>query len=237
MGLRVDYLGEDYPVEENAELIIGRDGDLAIDDNPYLHRRFLRIAYSGAIWWLINIGAQLTARVRDDDRRFEAWLAPGGSMPIAFGKTVVSFTAGSTTYDFDIHVDDPPTPVTDQDTTAGDGTTKGRVTLTPDQRLLVLALVETALKRGDGSAAATLPSSAQAAQRLGWGQKKFDRKLDNVCDKLTRIGIRGLHGNIGNQAANRRARLADYALATGLVSRDDLALLGKPHHPPTRTIT
>src|SRR5262249_40065637 len=111
-------------------------------------------------------------------------------------------------------LDDPPAIEVDgPPSSTGRGTTKGRVALTPDQKLLVLTLVEAALKRGDGSAAATLPSSVEAATRLGWGQKKFDRKLDNVCEKLTKLGVRGLRGNIGNQAANRRARLADYALA------------------------
>ena len=37
------------------------------------------------------------------------------------------------------------------------------------------------------------PSSADAAARLGWTVTKFNRKLDNVCQKLADAGIRGLH--------------------------------------------
>ena len=55
----------------------------------------------------------------------------------------------------------------------------------------------------------------------------FNRKLDNVCDKLDKIGVRGLRGVKGNLATNRRLRLVEYAVATRLVSQDDLYLLAK----------
>jgi hypothetical protein len=89
---------------------------------------------------------------------------------------------------------------------------------------LVLALAEPAL-RGTGRAGSTLPSSGEAAQRLGWTTTKFNRKLDNVCQKLAAQGVRGLHGEPGRLASNRRARLVEYALAVRLVTRDDLHLL------------
>jgi hypothetical protein len=78
----------------------------------------------------------------------------------------------------------------------------------------------------------SLPTSAQAAERLGWSMTTFNRKLDNVCDKLDKIGVGGLRGGKGNLATNRRARLVEYAVATRLVSADDLVLLDKPA-PPT----
>jgi hypothetical protein len=53
----------------------------------------------------------------------------------------------------------------------------------------------------------------------------FNRKLDNVCEKLDKIGVDGLRGGRGRLATNRRARLVEYAVATRLVSVDDLALL------------
>jgi hypothetical protein len=70
-----------------------------------------------------------------------------------------------------------------------------------------------------------MPSSGEAAQRLGWTTTKFNRKLDNVCQKLSAQGVRGLHGEPGRLASNRRARLVEYALAVRLVTRDDLALI------------
>ena len=70
-----------------------------------------------------------------------------------------------------------------------------------------------------------LPSSAKAAERLGWTITRFNRKLDNVCDKLDRIGVKGLRGGPGALATNRRARLVEYAVASRLVTGDDLPLL------------
>ena len=52
----------------------------------------------------------------------------------------------------------------------------------------------------------SVPTSGQAAERLGWQLTKFNRKLDNVCDKLDRLGVRGLRGGPGKLASNRRAR-------------------------------
>ena len=60
----------------------------------------------------------------------------------------------------------------------------------------------------------------------------FNRKLDNVCEKLDKIGVDGLRGGRGKLATNRRARLVEYAVATRLVSADDLALLDRPTTAP-----
>jgi hypothetical protein len=46
-----------------------------------------------------------------------------------------------------------------------------------------------------------------------------------VCEKLDKIGVDGLRGGRGKLAVNRRARLVEYAVATRLVSPDDLVLL------------
>jgi hypothetical protein len=53
----------------------------------------------------------------------------------------------------------------------------------------------------------------------------FNRTLDNVCEKLDKIGVDGLRGGRGKLAVNRRARLVEYAVATRLVSADDLETL------------
>ena len=72
---------------------------------------------------------------------------------------------------------------------------------------------------------AALPTSSEAARRLGWTLTRFNRKLDHVCEKLERQGVRGLHGAPGRLASNRRARLVEYALASRIVTRDDLSLI------------
>ena len=80
------------------------------------------------------------------------------------------------------------------------------------------------LRRGPGGKG-QIPSSNQAAERLGWTLTKFNRKLDNVCEKLARIGVSGLVGASGQSASSRRVRLVEYAVATRLITDADLVLL------------
>ena len=42
--LVLDFSGEIHRVASTDTFVIGRGGDLDIDDNPYLHRRFLVFA-------------------------------------------------------------------------------------------------------------------------------------------------------------------------------------------------
>lgn len=226
--LSVEYLGEVYTPDPAGTFTVGRDADFVVDaDNPFLHRRFLTITSREGMWWLSNVGGRLAATVADGTGAMQAWLAPGASLPIVFERTAVWFTAGSTTYDFDVVLPRPMfEPVGVQE--ASDGSlTLGRVTLTPDQKLLVLALCEQALRRGDRGAA-SVPPSATAAERLGWPLTTFNRKLDNVCGKLADLGVRGLHGGPGRLASARKARLIEYAMAARVVTPDDLALLPPP---------
>jgi hypothetical protein len=224
----IDFCGETAPIVTQP-FTIGRDADLVLDDdNRHLHRHFLSVTQQQGIWLLANIGGQLTATVSDAGGRLEAFLGPGGVLPLVFEQTIVRFTAGPTTYEFSIVMPDPAFAAAAAEPSEQGDTTVGRVTMTPDQLRLILAIAEPAL-RGDGRAATTLPSNQQVAQRLGWRLTRVNRKLDNVCQKLAAQGIRGLHGAPGQLASNRRARLVEYALAVRMISRDDLALLDVGH--------
>jgi hypothetical protein len=228
MAVTVEFCGEEFAASESSPLTIGRVADVEIDDNPYLHRSFLQVVEEGGFWWLANVGTTLTATVADKKGLFQAWLNPGARIPLALERLTVWFTAGPTTYDFDILVDAPAFTSTGtesrvQDDATGE-TTVGRVSFTPDQKLLIVALAEPFLRRGQ-TGAAQIPSSADAAARLGWKVTKFNRKLDNVCQKVADAGTRGLHGGPGKLASNRKARLVEHALSTRLVTEPDLVLL------------
>ena len=226
MTLRVDFCGEVHELEPGRVFAIGREADLSIDDNPFLHRRFLVLSDQNGWWMLSNVGSHLTATVADVGGHFEAFLAPGATLPIVFDEASISFTAGPTTYSIAItNASATFTPVPQQVTVDTlSGKTIGATQFTRDQLLLVVALAEPRLQ-GDGRAGSSIPSSAEAAERLRWTLTKFNRKLDNVCQKLERLGVRGLHGGPDRLASNRRARLVEYAVATRLVTRTDLRLL------------
>ena len=222
--LTVEYCGELYSVEAGTEFGIGREAELSIDENPYLHRRFLTVGHDFGMWWLNNVGTLLTATVTDATGTMQAWLAPGAKLPIVFQTMHVMFSAGATTYDFTISSDEDYFNTAVQVDSSGGSTTVLPVTLTTSQRQLIVALAEGVLTQtvpGRG----TIPSSAEAAERLGWNMTTFNRKLDNVCDKLDKLGVAGLRGGRGKLATNRRARLVEYAVTTRLVGVEDLPLL------------
>ncbi|GMA30963.1 hypothetical protein [Litorihabitans aurantiacus] len=220
--MQVEFCGEWFDVDPEEAFVVGREGDLEIDDNPYLHRRFLAITRSGDLWWLENVGSLIPATVADAHGNVQAWIAPGARLPLVFARTTVLFTAGPTTYELLIVGEEPAYEPVAAEVEQGD-TTIGPVVLTDSQRALVVALAEPVL-RGRGSTTA-IPSSAQAAARLGWTITRLNRKLDNVCDKLARQGVRGLRGGPRKLAVNRRARLVEHAVASRLVTAADLPFL------------
>lgn len=221
----VEFCGEWTPIASGHALTVGREADLVIDeDNPFLHRHFLTIREADGMWWLINEGARISASVTDSTQSMQATLAPGARIPIAFDHVNVVFSAGPTTYEFSIHAAAPDF-ATLQRTIELDGeATVGVVPLTESQKLLILVLAEPLLMR-DGESISSIPSSADAAAALGWTRTKFNRKLDNVCDKLDKIGVKGLRGAPTKLASNRRTRLVEYAVSSRLVDASDLALL------------
>ena len=220
--MQVEFCGEWFDVDPEEAFVVGREGDLAIDDNPYLHRRFLAITRSSDLWWLENVGTLIPATVADAQGNVQAWIAPGARLPLVFARTTVLFTAGPTTYELLIVGEEPAYEPVAQKVEQGD-TTIGPVVLTDSQRALVVAFAEPVLL-GRGSTTA-IPSSTQAAARLGWTITRLNRKLDNVCDKLSRQGVRGLRGGPRKLAVNRRARLVEHAVTSRLVTAADLPLL------------
>lgn len=230
-SITIEYAGEFFQVVAGRRFTIGRDADLVIDENQFLHRAFLAIERTDGLWWLANVGARLTATVTDGLGRLQAWLAPGARLPLVFRLTTVVFSAGPTTYELILHADEPTFHDTASSMDSPGLTTLGDVVLTPTQRLLILALAEPML-RLEGSGMGSLPTSAKAAERLGWTITRFNRKLDNVCDKFDRAGVPGLRGGARAYATNRRARLVEHALAARVVTRADLPLLDSSQDIP-----
>ncbi len=223
--LAIDFCGElFYPSPDGAPFGIGREGTIAIDDNPYLHRRFLQVQREHELWWLVNVGSLISATVCDSGGGVQSWLSPGNRLPIVTSTTLIVFTAGPTTYELIARLADAPYGEIRAEVPAGGATTIGAITFTVSQRRLIVALCEPMLRR-EGTGLSEIPSSAAAAARLGWTTTRFNRKLDNVCEKLDRIGVRGLRGGPKEHATNRRARLVEYAVASRLVTWEDLSLL------------
>lgn len=223
--LRVDFAGELFTVTPPQRFSVGRQGDLELDDNPFLHRRFVEIAHSGDHWWVENVGSRLSLSLTDGHGLMRAVLGPSARMPIVFPRVVLSFAAGPTAYELYLMTTVAGFAPSHHPASYSSGdTTVGPERFTPAQRVLMLALAEPVLRRV-GSGSSKIPASADAAKRLGWSITRFNRKLDNVCDKLSAAGVAGLRGTSSGQATNRRVALVEYAVSTLLVRAADLPML------------
>lgn len=223
-ALLLDFGGRRESIAPGSTFVIGRGTDLSIDENPYVHRRFLEIAEHDGIWWLTNVGSILTASVASADGLAQSWLAPGASMPLVFGTTTVMFTAGATTYEIALSAETPFYQVSTSwsPAAATDGVAE---LLSPMQRILLTALAEPLLRRrSDG--AVQLSSTQDVAARLGWTIEKLERRIGSLCDKFARLGIRGLgRGSDGEILASQRSRLVEHAVGARIVTAEDLSLL------------
>lgn len=220
----IEFCGQ-FTAIDGDRFVIGRHGDLSLDaDNRFLHRQFLAVYQEQDLWFLVNIGGGTSATVADGHQRSVTTLGPGAALPLTEALYRIRCTAGPTRYELEIHM---PSRVGPDGVVGSDpdgDKTEGRLTLTPDQKLLILSLAEPAL-RGHHQPILAMPTSNQAASMLGWTISKFNRKLDNVCQKFTRLGVRGLHGEIGNLAFQRRVRLVEHAVSSRTVTPADLTLL------------
>lgn len=223
--LVVEFLGEEYPVESDRTLSFGRSADLVIDDNRHLHRRLGQFEYVEGLWWLHNVGSALTIEIVDRNSPSRLTLAPGATMALAFEEAALRFQAGATAYELTVDVPLASPRAAVSGSVEADGTrtvTGAELVFTPDQLRCVLALAEPRLLDPSDL---ELPTNRAAAARLGWKLTKFNRKLDNVCTKVGRAGVAGLHGDLGALAVKRRDRLVEYAVSARLVTTDDLGLL------------
>lgn len=221
--LVIEFVGEIYELQPGQTLEFGRGAELDIDDNRYLHRKLGRFEYQTGFWFLSNIGRSLHISVLDDDTHSQATVAPGRELALTFRSATVRFRAGRSTYELTVRGGSPISRQPDASDETFDTITVSNIPLTPDQRLLIISLAEPTLR--DPVGGVQIPPSRQAAARLGWPITKFNRKLDNVCDKLTKAGVGGLHGSPGHLATNRRKTLVELSIQSGLVTTGDLKLM------------
>lgn len=226
--LLVDFCGEEHVVAPGQELCFGRAATLAVDDNPYLHRVLGRFVDRGGVWWLDHLADRTPIVVRDAHGPSTATVAPRSSTALSHGEFVLTFSAGPTNYELLGTLESQEWAIDLLGPDGLDGTRTldwGRVELNPDQRLLLVAMCEPRL-RDPAASDAPVPANRAGAARLGWSTSKFNRKLDHLCEKLARAGVSGVHGAAGASALDRRRRVVDHAIELGLVTSEDLALLG-----------
>ena len=225
MSMQVEIAGEEHLLQPGRVFTMGRTGDLIIDETPYLHRDFLTLHHSEGFWWLTNVGSRDSVLLTDPGNVSRSELGPGGTLPLLIPHIVVRFAAGPHSYELNLTLESAPVEiVVAPRVTEVSGAGMSGASFTESQLLAMLAVAEPLLKRV-GTGVWAVPTAAQAARRLGWTQTRFNRKLDNVCEKLDRIGVRGLKGEVGRQANGRRVLLAEYAVNARIITSQELPLL------------
>ena len=225
-SLLVEFIGEEREVSPDHELTFGRQADLVIDaSNPYLHRRLGRFWNADGLWMLQNTGTSIRLAMVDTATSSRLTVAPGGVAAIPFEDSRLVFEVQGAAYELLVEVPYAAVVRSADLTISGTATVQvGQVPLTESQKQCIVALAETRLTQ-PGAPTIGVRSNKSAYTRLGWSSTKFNRKLDNVCDKLAKSGVRGLQGDQGQLASNRRERLVEHAITTGLVTPADLELL------------
>lgn len=74
---------------------VGREGDLAFPDNPYLHGRIVALAFHAGLWWISNVGRRLPVKVIDERTGAQTVLRSGTS-DVIVSDVLVVFEAGPT---------------------------------------------------------------------------------------------------------------------------------------------
>jgi hypothetical protein len=219
--LTLDLLGDRRTIGPGGSVTFGRRADLVVDENPFMHRIVGRVTHREDIWWLQNHGSSLRVHLFDPVVGVDHELAPGQQLPGTATVFHIRFRAGATAYEIDGERSGPRLVLDDAGEVVGTATMDfGAVPLSPEQHLLMVALYDSAQRNGG-----VPEGNAMIAARLGWTPKKFHRKLDAVCEKLHRQGVRGVKGTTAGLAETRRSVLVDHAVNAGLVGPGDLGLL------------
>jgi len=218
-NLTVRFVGEEY--RPLRELIFGRDAELALDDNSYLHRQAGRFRRRDGTWWLENLGKRLRLTMVSADGSVID-LNPGSSSPLLGASGEVSLTAGPTRYEIEYHLEwaqlawEVTSPISPK---GSDTITFGPI-LTPRELDFVVVLAQGRLTGRLGA----LPSHEEIADTWGVSPKTVDNTLQRLRAKLR-------NNNVGYVQSTET--MVEYLVTQGLVTLADLewARLDEPDGP------
>ena len=218
-GLTVRFVGETY--RPDAELTFGRQADLSLDENSYLHRRAGRFRLRTSTWWLENLGGRLRLTMVSSDGSLLD-LQPGASSPLLGERGEVSVTAGPTRYmiEYELQREQSKWEITAQFGISGADTMTYGSVLTPRELDFVVIMAQGRLTGRLGP----IPSHGEIAETWGVSAKTVDNTLQRLRTKLRSQNINSI---------NSSETLIEYLVTQGLVSPADLewANLDSPNGP------
>lgn len=218
-GLRVEWGGRCWELGDGETLTFGRRRTCTIGLPPEdvgVSREAGELARSSGSWWLTNLS---------ESRPFAVVDATGMSIPIAprhrraleGGRIEVVVEGLVRRYCLVVTADESPATPAVQNLT-GVPTMAGLVRISDKDRLALIAMFSGYLEsfpRHDPRPA----RYGDAAARLGWPATTLRKRVEYLRQRLTRAGV-------ANMAGERALEnLAQHVLATGVITREDLALL------------
>ena len=228
--IHIFFIDELTVGQPNDVITFGRSADIAVDDaNQYMHRIVGTFFFQDNVWWLANKSRHGNLTLVGSTRRLTR-LPPDAVTALTEPTGLLRFDSGPSSYElgWTLPGQEPlMPPLVDLDVDSGneEATTQfGHVPLNEEQRLLLVAFSQRCL-RDSSVSTSDLPPNAAVAHWLGWSAKKLDRKLDYLCARLSSEGVRGLRGEKGFEAIDRRSRLVEHVITSGLVRVEDLDLL------------
>ena len=145
--LLVSLAGEEHLLRPGTRFTFGREGDLVIDQNPYLHRRLGVVEHRDGCWWLANVGSAMTIDLTDTESLSFVRLAPGAESALTYRTCLVRFHAGRSNYEL-VLTSGADRPAPEFKPALGPDATRSLadLTLNEEQLLLVVALAEPRLR-------------------------------------------------------------------------------------------
>ena len=218
--LTVRFVGEVY--RPLRELVFGRDAELSLDDNSYLHRQAGRFRRRDSTWWLENLGRRLRLTMVSADGSVID-LQPGGSSPLLGTMGEISLTAGPTRYEIEYELErsqhywEDTGPVSP----AGADTMTFGPMLTPRELDFVVVMAQGRLTGRLGP----LPSHGEIADIWGVSHKTVDNTLQRLRTKLRNHNVTFVQSS---------ETMVDYVVTQGLVTLADLEWAGLDRHDGPR---
>lgn len=209
----------EHRVARGEEFTFGRSPSCTVcvdADDTAISRVAGAVEWAGTVWFVSNRSRSRQIAVVD---RFglRRVLGPGERSPIE-GRVRVLVEGVRRNHELVFH--GPQPAAVDVSVATGRPTSAGEsVVISDADRLALVALFAGYLAEGDRYDPA--PRSYQAAaHRLGWPRTTLVKRIEYLRTRLSNAGVPNLHGW---QALHS---LAEYALTTRLITREDLHLVG-----------
>lgn len=223
--LVITVADQHFDLAPGEALTFGRDPACSVcldPDDLGISRRSGSVEHDGGTWWVVNQSAARPLEVVDEIG-IRTVVAPGRRLAIVGPLTVV-VEGLVRRHALAVHTaggpgdDDPGASPRARSDDLRPTVTASEVVINDRDRLALVALFSGYLEpfpRYDPHPR----SYADAAARLGWARTTLVKRVEYLRQRLSAAGVPNLQGE------NALPHLAEWALVTGTLTRDDLGLL------------